>query len=396
LKFKNQYGEAELHYRRALAILETAKGVTHQEVIMPLLGLTNVYAAKGQYEEANGLYKRALAIQRAKGVKDLDVALFWGSLPPPEFIGAYKGFVIERVLPRPEMNRECREFASGCARRAEPDPTTFCVIVIPAIDGLVTPQVQERARLHEMGHCAGWPADHPRANRGDAAQPKQQPHQPPAKFVLSSMPASPPRQSSTLTMPSAVVLHEEGPNNQQGNRMIGTVVWQSEMMVPSPGHPAEMTIRADVEVPERKLAMTWLLRRNINQVLPITHTIEFMFSGPADSPFGSIARVSGMLMKQAERTRGEPLSGSSIKVTPTSFLIGLSGLGSDAQRNLELLSERSWLDIPVFYGNGHRAIITMEKGTSGERAFAEAFKVWSAPSSAPQSLQPLPIPAGAD
>ena len=135
-------------------------------------------------------------------------------------------------------------------------------------------------------------------------------------------------------------------------------------------------IRADVEVPERKLAMTWLLRRNTNQDLAITHTIEFMFSGPADSPFGGIARVPGMLMKQAERTRGEPLSGSSIKVTPTSFLIGLSGLGSDAQRNLELLSERSWLDIPVFYGNGHRAIIAMEKGASGERAFAEAFKAW--------------------
>ena len=146
------------------------------------------------------------------------------------------------------------------------------------------------------------------------------------------MPASPARQSPT--MPSAVVLYEEDPNNRQGNRMIGTVVWQSGMMVPSPGHPAEMTIRADVEVPERKLAMTWLLRRNTNQDLAVTHTIEFMFSVPADSPFGDIARVPGMLMKQAERTRGVPLSGSSIKVTPTSFLIGLSGLESDAQRNL--------------------------------------------------------------
>ena len=87
-----------------------------------------------------------------------------------------------------------------------------------------------------------------------------------------------------------------------------------------------------------------------------------------------------------------PLSGSSIKVTPTSFLIGLSGLESDAQRNLELLSERSWLDIPVVYGNGRRAIIAMEKGTSGERAFAEAFKVWSAPSSAPQSLPRVAAP----
>ena len=376
LGLNGQYLEAWVHFRRALAILEKSMGVTHQEVIRPLLGLTKVYAAKGQYEEANRLYKRVLAIQARTGATAVAEPL-----PPPEFIGTYKGLVIEHVLPRPEVTRECPAFANACARRAQPDPTMFCVIVIPAIDGFVTPQVQERLRLHEIGHCAGWPADHPGANRGDSPQPKQQPHQPPAKFVLSSMPASPPRQSSTLTMPSAVVLHEESPS---GKHMIGTVEWQAEMMVPSPGHPAEMTIRADIEVPERKLAMTWLLRRNANQALPITHTIELMFSVPADSSFGGIARVPGMLMRQVGRTRGEPLSGSSIKVTPTSFLIGLSGLESDAQRNLELLSERPWLDIPVFYGNGHRAIITMEKGTSGERAFAEAFKAWSAPSSAPQ------------
>ena len=59
-------------------------------------------------------------------------------------------------------------------------------------------------------------------------------------------------------------------------------------MAPAPGHPAEMTVRADVEIPEHKLAMTWLLRRNANQDLPITHTIELMFSVPADFPFGDV------------------------------------------------------------------------------------------------------------
>jgi hypothetical protein len=65
------------------------------------------------------------------------------------------------------------------------------------------------------------------------------------------------------------------------------VVWQAEM-APAPGDPAEMTVRADVEIPEHKLAMTWLLRRNANQDLPITHTIELMFSVPADFPFGDV------------------------------------------------------------------------------------------------------------
>ena len=102
-----------------------------------------------------------------------------------------------------------------------------------------------------------------------------------------------------------------------------------------------------------------------------------MFSLPVDFPFGGINSVPGILMKQAHLAPGtQPLSGSAIKVTPNIFLLGLSVLESNAQRNLELLKERSLVDIPVVYGNGRRAIIAVEKGTSGERAFSEAFKAW--------------------
>jgi hypothetical protein len=38
-----------------------------------------------------------------------------------------------------------------------------------------------------------------------------------------------------------------------------------------------------------------------------------------------------------------------------------------------LLKERGWFDIPVVYNNNRRAILAMEKGTPGERAFADAF-----------------------
>ena len=33
-------------------------------------------------------------------------------------------------------------------------------------------------------------------------------------------------------------------------------------------------------------------------------------------------------------------------------------------------------DIPIVYGNGRRAILAIEKGTPGERAFADAFAAW--------------------
>ena len=63
-------------------------------------------------------------------------------------------------------------------------------------------------------------------------------------------------------------------------------------------------------------------------------------------------------------------------IVPGFFLIGLSALDADMQRNLQLLKERAWFDIPVVYGNNRRAILAVEKGTPGERAFAEAFTAW--------------------
>src|SRR6516165_5813986 len=143
-----------------------------------------------------------------------------------------------------------------------------------------------------------------------------------------------------------------------------------------PGQPSELAVRADVEVPERKLTMTWSLRRNTDKSLPASHTVEIIFKLPADFAAGGISNVPGILMKSQEQTRGVPLSGLAVKVTNGFFLIGLSSVDADKERNLQLLKDRGWFDIPVVYNNNRRAILALEKGTPGDRVFAEAFKVW--------------------
>jgi hypothetical protein len=173
-----------------------------------------------------------------------------------------------------------------------------------------------------------------------------------------------------------VVLYEEDPADPNGKRFVGSAIWRTETVTPGPGQPPELAIRADVEVPERKLAMTWSLRRNTDKGLPATHTVEIMFKLPADFPAGGISNVPGILMKQAEQTRGVPLAGLAVKVTPGFYLIGLSNMDADKDRNIQLLKERGWFDIPVVYNNNRRAILAMEKGSPGERAFADAFKAW--------------------
>jgi len=189
------------------------------------------------------------------------------------------------------------------------------------------------------------------------------------------------RSQSAANAPAAavaqkVVLYDEDANDPQGKRYVGSALWRTETVSPGPGMAPELAIRADVEIPERRLRMTWSLRRNTDKALPASHTIEIMFTIPADFAEGGIGNVPGVLMKQNEQARGVPLAGLAVKVTNGYFLIGLSAVDIDVQRNVQLLKERDWFDIPVVYTSGKRAILAIEKGTPGSRAFEEAFRAW--------------------
>jgi hypothetical protein len=197
----------------------------------------------------------------------------------------------------------------------------------------------------------------------------------PSTTARPGQPATP-SQQQLPAVAQRVVLYEEDPADPSGKRFVGSAIWRTETVSPGAGQAPELAVRCDVEIPERRLALTMSIRRNRDQALPASHTVEVMFNLPADFPFGGISNVPGILMKQAEQTRGAPLSGLAVKVTSGFFLLGLSAVETEAQRNLELLKERAWFDIPVVYNNGRRAIIAVEKGNPGERAFAEAFKAW--------------------
>lgn len=175
-----------------------------------------------------------------------------------------------------------------------------------------------------------------------------------------------------------VVLYEQDTANPDGKRYFGSALWRLETISPGPGLSPELAIRADVEVPERRFAMTMSIRRNADPALSASsHTIEIIFNLPADFASGGVANVPGLMMKEQEEARGAPLAGLAVKVTNGFFLIGLSAVESDLQRNLQLLQERSWFDIPVVYNDGRRAILAIEKGNPGERVFKDAFAAWS-------------------
>jgi len=184
--------------------------------------------------------------------------------------------------------------------------------------------------------------------------------------------------SSETVAPVAqrVVLYDEDPSDPKGKQYVGTVVWRTEAIKGSGNAAGDLAVRADIDIPERKFKMTMSFRRNTDTSLPASHTAELTFILPQNFDGGGVSNVPGILMKSNEQARGTPLAGLAVKVTDGFFLVGLSNVEGDRARNLQLLKERSWFDVPLVYANQRRAIIAIEKGAPGERAFQNAFAAW--------------------
>lgn len=197
----------------------------------------------------------------------------------------------------------------------------------------------------------------------DVQKPKEQ-ARPPSS-------ASAPSSTGVMGV-SRVVLYDEDPASPMGRQYTGSVAWRTEQIKPVGNQKADVAVRADIEIPDRKLKMTMSFRRNTDSSLPASHTIEIT-TLPQD--FG-IREIPGILMKSNEQARGAALAGLAVKVTDGFFLVGFSNDEADRVRNIALLKERAWFDVPFKYTDGQRGILAIEKGELGERAYAAAFAAW--------------------
>jgi hypothetical protein len=273
----------------------------------------------------------------------------------------------DQALPEPPRRR-----LSGAAVKA-----VIAVVVVAVIGALAAVGYRERASLLALYHLVRGPPPAP------PEQARQQPKiedrvgaTQPDRLPGAGERAAVPGMQSLPAVAQRVVLYEEDPSDPAGKRHVGSVIWRTETVSPGPGLAPELAVKANIEIPERRITMAFSMVRNTDTALPASHTIDVRFNLPPGFPGGGVANVPGILMKQAEQTRGAPLAGIAVKVTNNVFLIGLSSVDTDMQRNTQLLKERTWFDIPIVYANGSRAILAMEKGTPGERAFNDAFTAW--------------------
>jgi hypothetical protein len=280
-----------------------------------------------------------------------------------------------RYLPTPTFEHEPEQARPPRSYRGLAK-LIVALVIFAGVAGLVSWQWSNLAGLYQRVTQIGTKPPTQSTAAPPVAEPKFAGRVPQEGATQAPAAGAAPSAQPPPAVAQRVVLYEEDPNDPSGKRYAGSAIWRTETISPGSGLAPELAVRADIEIPERRMTVTWSLRRNSDQALPASHTIEVMFNLPADFAGGGIANVPGILMKQSEQARGTPLAGLAVKVTNGFFLIGLSAVEADMQRNVQLLKDRPWFDIPIVYTNGGRAILAMEKGPPGDRAFAEAFAAW--------------------
>ncbi|OWV86155.1 hypothetical protein ATY75_23175 [Rhizobium sp. N122] len=199
----------------------------------------------------------------------------------------------------------------------------------------------------------------------------------PAETPTPNGPVASPQQTAPVGSSQKMFLYEERIGQSSPTAIEGSVVWSVQHEAGQGGRQ-EATVQGNITVPERNLSALVTFKRNSDPSLPASHLVEIVFSLPPNFEGGSIDSVQRISMKRTEQDRGDALIAVPAKITDDFHMIALNDYPDARKANLDLMSTRSWIDIPVTYRNGRRALLTMEKGNTGTDAFNAAIKEWTA------------------
>ncbi len=196
----------------------------------------------------------------------------------------------------------------------------------------------------------------------------------------SPTPAAPTQAQPDLAVTQRAMLYEEnmgGGVNATPTTTQGRVVWRLDTVPGEQGQQLETVVRARVEFPETGLTLAMTVRRNLDATLPASHTIELAFTPSGPTAARHNVQDIGLLQgKDEEGARGSPVAGLPVRVRENLFLIGLSSLPNDIERNTDILLHKNWFDITLKFAAGPRGIIAFEKGTAGTQVLQSAFDQW--------------------
>jgi hypothetical protein len=174
----------------------------------------------------------------------------------------------------------------------------------------------------------------------------------------------------------AVLYIETAENPQQPRTVQGRAVWRLDSENVGAGQPVETVVTAKIDIPDAGLALMFTIRRNKDAAFPASHIVGLRFTRSFDDGNGTVREAGVPQFKSDESERGAPLSAITSALGENLFVSALSNVPVEIERNLDVMTKRSWIDIPVRFASGRRGIVAFEKGLSGDQALAEAFNAW--------------------
>src|SRR5262245_33135671 len=120
---------------------------------------------------------------------------------------------------------------------------------------------------------------------------------------------------------------EEDPVNPYGLSLAGVAKWHLQQGVSA----REAKIAAAVEIPTRQLAASLSITPNPDLSSPASHLIEISFILPDNFRYGDVSQVPGLIVRETDNGRGNPLTAQVVKQSAHVFLVGLARANS--QRN---------------------------------------------------------------
>ncbi|TPJ18580.1 hypothetical protein FJW04_04465 [Mesorhizobium sp. B2-7-3] len=228
--------------------------------------------------------------------------------------------------------------------------------------------------------AAGTPPATPPTNGTVPAAPADAAATPPPAPAAATPPAAPAPAVAPTSVPvgQKAIFYEERTSTAQGSAEPGSIVWSLVQESPGGDLPPEPAIRAEATIPGKDIQLRMTIRRNTDQTLPASHIIEMIFLTPDGFEGGGVDNILRVAMKSSEQDAGSPLIGIPAKIADGFFLVALNDTKADEDANMTLLRGQDWIDVPVVYKTGRRALLTMEKGIPGEKVFDEAIKAWQA------------------
>lgn len=162
---------------------------------------------------------------------------------------------------------------------------------------------------------------------------------------------------------------------EQQARYEGSIVWSEK--IESDSEKSRPYIEGTIQVPERDVSIVISIKLNGDETLPVSHLIDLNFSLPEEFDGGEIEQITEVKFKSSEEQTGDRLEAISAKIDNSFFVVGLQNDKLDVvESNLQLMSQRGWIDIPISYTNGRKALITLEKGASGKTIFDKVLASW--------------------